>query len=767
MTSASSQPGALAGVRVLDLCGDVGRFATKLLAEAGASVCKVDGWGDRGAPMTDGAAAARGGLLDWWYDGGKQAVAWDPAAIDRLAALAEVVIDDRPPGWFADHGVDPDGWRAANPALVHVSLTPFGADGPRAGWRTSDLVAGALGGVLSVTGTEDAPLNSFGRQNYQFGSFYAVICALAGLQQAHRTGVGAHVDVSLHEVVTASVEHLLFPYVYDDLLPLPKVAVRAGALHWLGAYDVVPARTGAVMVTPTPDSVALFDWLVAEDVPGAAELAGLDIAELLARMPEVMAAIRTFCLRHDADWLFRESQARHVAFGEVQSVPTIAANPQFAHRGFYEPVAWDGPEVRRPAHPFRLRGTQPPPLAPPPAAPSPTADVVAAWEATQTTSSPSPDATFAPGRKPLDGIRVCDLTWVLAGPFCTRILGDLGADICKFQNVERATLVNQDHYPYYPWWNRSKRSALLDFKHPDAVAAIRPIIEQSDVLIENYAAGVVARWGLDWETVHAWNPRLVYVSMSGCGHDGPWQKVISYAPTVHALCGLTYLTNPPDRRDIGCGFSLNDHAAGFAAATAVLQALEARERTGEGQYVDMAQLEVGSFLVGPALTDFLANGRVAEPVGNADAYVPLPLNDVFRCGDGRFVAITAFGDADAASVRSLVGDDLAAWCARRSADAAAEALQSAGVAAGAVQDAEDLVERDPQHAARGFWREWKDHPLYGDRRYEAFPARWSTTDLEPYLRSPYFGEHSFEIYGELAGRTDEEIALGIADGLFS
>lgn len=757
--------GALAGVRVLDLCGDVGRFATKLLAEAGAAVVKVAGWGERGAPMADPDADAQGGVLDWWYDGGKTSIAWNPEAVARLASVADLVVDDRPAGWLNEHGLDLTALRAVNPRLVHVSLTPFGGDGPRADWRTSDLVAGALGGVLSVTGTEDAPLNSFGRQNFHFGSFYAVICALAGLQQARRTRVGCHVDVSLHEVVTASIEHLLFPFVYDDLLPLPKVAVRAGALHWLGAYDVVPARTGAVMVTPTPDAVALFDWLVAEGVPGAAELAGLDIAELLARMPEVMTAIRTFCLRHDADWLFREAQARHVAFGEVQSVPTIAANPQFAHRGFFEPVDWDGPEIRRPAHPFRLRGTPAPPLRPPPAEVTSVEEVAAAWGAVDSPVAAPSDVT--PGRKPLDGIRICDLTWVLAGPFCTRILGDLGADVCKFQNVERATLVNQDHYPYYPWWNRSKRSALLDFKHPDAVAAIRPIIEQSDVLIENYAAGVVDRWGLDWETVHAWNPRLIYVSMSGCGHEGPWQKIISYAPTVHALCGLTYLTNPPDRRDVGCGFSLNDHAAGFAAATAVLQAIEARERTGEGQYVDMAQLEVGSFLVGPALLDFFANGRVAEPVGNADGYTDHPVNDVFRCADGRFVAITAFDDADADRLRTVVGSDLPAWCATLAADDAADALQAAGIAAGAVQDAADLIERDPQHAARGFWRAWKDHPLYGDRLHEAFPARWSTTDLEPYLRSPYFGEHSFEIYGELAGRTDEEIAIGIADGLFT
>jgi len=800
-------PPPLAGVRVLDLCGDLGRFATKLLTELGASTVKPFRWASRGAPMRDPAAAAVGGVADWWFDGGKLAVAARggtatsagtarnhaetvPAALAQLAELADIVVDDRPPGWLAAHGLEPAALRERNPALVHVSLTAFGPDGPRAGWATSDLVAAALGGVCSLTGPADKPLNSWGRQNYAFGGFYAAIAALAGLYQARRLGRGQHVDVSLHEAVTGSIENLFFQFFYHDVLDgLAALAPRQGALHWLGAYDVAPAATGSVMFTPTPSPQPLLEWMLEDGVEEAAEFLALDVTALLPRMAELMALVRSWVVGHDAGWLFEEAQRRHVAFGEVQPPVKVVANPQFAHRGFFADVDWDGPPVRRPAHLVRFGSTPMAAPMPPPAQPSDLDELVTAWSAASPVAEGAGGGERGDDDRPLAGVRVVDFTWVLAGPFCTRMLGDLGADVVRVQNEARSTLVNRPDYPYFSVWNRSKRSALLDMKHPAALDAVRRLVEVSDVLIENYSAGVLDRWGLDWDTVHRWNPRLVYVTMSGCGHDGPWRDVISYAPTVHALCGLTYLTNPADRRDVGLGFSLNDHAAGFAGALAVLAALEARRRTGEGQLIDMAQLEVGSYLVGPALIERFANGVDVEPAGNRDGIVDHVPNDTYRCADGGWVAVTVTEDVQWPPLAALTGhpslsDDaslateagrrarradidaaVATWCAERSADDAMVAMQAAGVAAGVVQNARDLF-ADPQHRARGFWRSFEDHPLFGTRPFDRFPARFSGSDLEPYRRSPYFGEHNFDVWGELCGYTDTEVALGIGDGPF-
>ncbi|MFV0524432.1 MAG: CoA transferase [Acidimicrobiales bacterium] len=800
----SASPGPLAGLRVIDLTDDLGRFATKLLAEHGASVVRRSGAGSRGAPMI----GRRGGVLDWWFNTATVPVEMDldtgggRDVYRRLAAAADVVIESRPVGSLAEAGLDHADLATLNPTLVQVSLTPFGRTGPRAHWRHADLVAAAMGGVLSITGPPEHPLNSWGGQSDNFGGFAAAICALAGVRAARRDGVGQLVDLSLHEVVTGSIENLFMQYFYDDELPeLPALAARQGSLHWLGAYEVVPARTGNVMVTPTPQPENLIGWMVESGLEEARVFDGMSVEDLLADMPALMATMRSFARSRDAGELFTGAQSRHVAFGEVQSIEQVLVNPQFAHREFLvtvdDSVGVDpgpglgldsvGPVVR-PGHLVRFTDTPTAAPVPPVTEPRPVDEILAAWDDDphRMTGETPADPTH-PLARPLDGLVVLDLSWVLAGPFGTRILGDLGADVIKVQTEERATLVNQPDYPYYPVWNRSKRSLALDLKHPDALEAIRPLVERADVVVENYSSGVLERLGLGWSTLREWNDRLVYISMSGCGHTGPWADVISYAPTVHALCGLTFLTNPVDRGDIGCGYSLNDHAAGFAAAFSVLAALEARRRTGRGQYLDMAQLEVGAYLLGPALINTSANRHTATACGNRDGLTDAVPNDVYPCADGRWLAVTASDDAMWARLRDIIssaepelasvelrrihrheiGRAIRRWCDGYEAEKAMELLQGAGVAAGVVQNAEDLAERDPQLAARAYWLE-ADSLVFGPRRHDRFPALWSHTDLAPYRPAPnYLGEASIEVMTEVAGVDPAQVAEGMADGLFA
>lgn len=788
--------GPLRGLRVVEMTGDDGRLAGKLLAESGASVVRL-GPAYSGPTMRDAAVAARGGLLDWWFDGGKDVVpddlSTDPGrdAYRRLVERADLVIESAPPGLLAELGIDHGAFTDRNPGLVQVSLTPFGRTGPRSHWQTSDLVAGALGGVLSVSGTADRPVNPWGRQNLNLGALMAAICGLAGVWDARESGKGQLIDLSMHESITSSIEQIFFQWWFPDALPLPQRALRQGSLHWLGAYVVANARTGACNIAPVPQPESLFQWMAEEGDPEGAELASLPIEEVLAEMPRVMAAIKRFALTKDSGELFTEAQRRHIAFGEVQTIPQVAENPQYAHRGTFRGVeGFD--DVRMPGPYARFHGTEAPAPAPPPSGPAAIEEVLARWSSTDTAPAEGrrhrgPAATG----KPLEGLRIVDFTWVLAGPHANRIMGDLGADILKFQTTERATLVNSPDFPYFYVWNRSKRLVSLDMKRPEALDIIRKVVEQSDVLMENFSAGVLARWGLDYESVKEWNPDIVYVSMSGPGHDGPWSNVITYAPTIHALCGLTYLSNPPGRSDVGPGFSLNDHAAGMTSTVAVLSALEARRRTGEGQHIDIAQMETGTYLIGPALLDHFANGREAEPVGNADPFGQYCPNEVYRCGDREELAITCRNDDEWRRLCETVGwgiNDLAAddalgdvagrfarvdeiderlreWCATRTAADAEAALQDNGVPAGRVQDGGDLME-DPQLVARDFWGT-TDHAVFGDRPYDRFPGLWSGTDLEPYVLSgAYIGEHNFEVYAELAGLDPETIAVGMGDGLF-
>ncbi|MEY2450201.1 MAG: hypothetical protein QOH79_3677, partial [Acidimicrobiaceae bacterium] len=586
--------GPLDGLRVIDLTDDSGRFATKLLAECGASVARL-GQGSNGPAMQSAETAQRGGLLDWWYDGGKRRVSADLDTDEgrshyrRLAEAADLVIETEAPGRLTDLGIDHDDLVGANPRLVQVSLTPFGRTGPRASWQTTDLVTAALGGVLSLSGLPDEPVNPWGRQSFNVASFMAAICGLAGVRAARVTGTGQHIDLAMHEAVCTTVEQLFFQYWFDDVQPYAKVAPRQGSLHWIGAYVVVPAKSGWLMISPAPNVPGLLKWMADEAFEEGRDLIALSLEEVVADVPRLMKTMASFALTRDANSLFHEAQGRHIAFGEVQSVAQVAANPQHAFRRFFRTVAWDGPEARVPGPVARFHGTPVAAPAPPPAAPIELDELARDWG-----SRPSPHATKQELSKPLEGVRVVDLSHVLAGPFCTRLLGDLGADIIKFQTMERATSVNDPNHPYFYVWNRSKRAVSLNMKDPRATDVARRLIEQADVVIENFSAGVLARWGLAYEAVAAWNPAVVYLTMSGCGHEGPWSNLVTYAPTIHALSGLTYLSNPPGRGDVGPGFSLNDHAAGLSAAVSILAERAARERTGGGQHVALSQMETGA-----------------------------------------------------------------------------------------------------------------------------------------------------------------------------
>jgi crotonobetainyl-CoA:carnitine CoA-transferase CaiB-like acyl-CoA transferase len=784
--------GALAGVRVLDLTGESGRLAGKLLAEAGADVLRLR-LGARGASMP-GDAEARGGVLTWWYDGGTRLLPLDlERAADRetfreLARRADILIETQTPGRLAALGVDYADLQVLNPLLVHVSLTPFGRTGPRAHWQVSDLVASALGGVMAVTGTPEQPLHGYGRQAFNTGGFYAAICALAGLHVARERGRGQHIDLSLHQSVISCTEQVLM-YWFFRTYPLfgDGIAKRQAALHWSGLYGVLPSRDGHVMVTPAPNTLGMLQWLVEDGVTGSLLTSPpQDTFEFLQRASEVMDMLRGWAAGKDSATLFEEGQRRHLAFGPVLTVREASENVQLRARNFFAPVDWEGPEVCVPGPMFRLSETPGAPAAAPPEADINAATALADWPQRAPAGPASPSADGPP----LAGVRVLDFTWVLAGPFGTRVLGDLGADIVKLQTEERSQGLHHNEFPYFVMWNRNKRGASLNMKHARAREIFRRLIEKSDVVIDNFSAGVLDRLGVGYEQARQWNPRIIYVAMSGCGQDGPWRDYVTFAPTVHAICGLTHLTSADGRDDVGTGFSLSDHVSGLAAALAVLQALEARRRTGRGQFIDLSQYEVGAWLVGPAFIEFLNTGREPQPVGNRDVFEDFVPNNVYRCTGEDWLAITARTDAEWLELCREIADEelasdenlltiegrrrereridarLSAWAATQDAEAAMRSLQVHGVPAGKVCDARDFAERDEQLAHRE-WVVEVEHAALGRYQLDRFPAEFAVTALGEYVAAPIFGQHQFEVYEELLGMSMEEVAIAIGDGLFA
>ena len=401
--------------------------------------------------------------------------------------------------------------------------------------------------------------------------------------------------------------------------------------------------------------------------------------------------------------------------------------------------------------------------------------------------------------RPLEDVKVLDFTHVLAGPFGTRVLADMGADVVKIMSAVRERGRGEDS-PYSLMWNRNKRSLALDMRREESRVLARRLADEADIVIDNFSLGVLDRWNVGYEIVSETNPGVIYVQMSGMGATGPWSNFVTYAPTIHGLGGLTHLTSVPGRGDIGIGYSYNDHQAGLHAAVAVLAALEGRRSTGRGQRVDLSQFEVGVNFAGLALLDWFGNGRSASPVANRDPYDNNAPHGCYPCAgaasdalvDERWVAIACMNDGQWRRLRDVIGDPewardpalttaagrseasdmldqrIAEWTRGIEAEVVMERCQAAGVPAGVVQTGLDLGERDPQLKLSGFLVEIEEpHPIAGQTYADRLPIYFERTPCDEYRPAPVVGQHNAEVLNEWLGMSEEETRRGEDAGYLS
>ena len=394
---------------------------------------------------------------------------------------------------------------------------------------------------------------------------------------------------------------------------------------------------------------------------------------------------------------------------------------------------------------------------------------------------------------PLAGIRILDFTHVLAGPFCTRLLADMGADVVKIVTDTRPVAAGGPDHPYFAMWNRNKRLLQLDLSRDDAREAARQMALRADIVIDNFSVGVLDRWNIGYDAVAPLNPGVIYMAMSGMGRTGPWSSYVTYAPTVHALAGLTYLTGVPGRSDIGIGFSYNDHMAGLHGAFALLAALEHRRRTGRGQSIDMSQFEVGVGFSGPALLDYFANANPAGPAANDHPWDRLAPQNCYPCaGHDQWIAIAIETDAQwrnlvaamdnpAWATDPALATSEARWHHRRDLDARIaqwttpqdrytlmHRLQSANIPAGAVQTGQDLTQTDPQLQHAQMHLPYPDqHPALGKITTDRLVPQFTQTPTTEYRRPETFGESNAQITRDWLNWTPEETAEAAANGLIA
>jgi crotonobetainyl-CoA:carnitine CoA-transferase CaiB-like acyl-CoA transferase len=407
---------------------------------------------------------------------------------------------------------------------------------------------------------------------------------------------------------------------------------------------------------------------------------------------------------------------------------------------------------------------------------------------------------------PLEGIRVCDLTWVIAGPSATKVLADFGAEVIRVEHGQAVdpirlgrpivgdsgpTLNNSGFFNYF---NRNKKSMLLNVRHPTGMEILKQLIAVSDVIIENFSSGVLDSWGLDYATLSAIRPGIISCSISGFGHSGRDRAFTTWGPTAQALSGLTFTSGLPGKPPAGWGYSYMDHTAGYYGAIAIMMALHHRNRTGEGQEIDISQVEAGMVLNGPAVLDFTVNGRSwrrpGMPPGNRAWQPAVAPHNTYACaGEDRWLALEARNDAEwQALVRAMDEPEWAAeprfatnearlanqdeldarietWTSELEDYEAMEILQAAGVPAGVCQKASDRFERDPQLAARDWWHSLP-HPELGPTDYDGVVPRLALTPGQLRTASPVLGEHTHEILRDVLGLTDDQIAEHEAAGVF-
>jgi crotonobetainyl-CoA:carnitine CoA-transferase CaiB-like acyl-CoA transferase len=393
-------------------------------------------------------------------------------------------------------------------------------------------------------------------------------------------------------------------------------------------------------------------------------------------------------------------------------------------------------------------------------------------------------------RLPLEGVRILDFTWVVAGPVATRILADHGAEVVKVERKNPPPMGNRK-LGLQCDLHRDKLSAAINMGHPKGLELARRLAAKSDIVIDNFSARVMRSWGMDYASLIAVKPDIICISMSGLGHTGPRSSYVSYGPTLQALAGYTRLMAEADGTPAGYGYSYADMCGGYTGALAALVALWNRRRTGRGQFVDLSQFEAVTALVGPMLLDIAANGRTQNPPGYDSQEGPAAPHGVYKCrargdDDDRWLAISVRTEAQWRALVESIGNPpwameakfrtlylrmrnredldglLSQWSASVVAEEAMAVLQRAGIAAGLVSNGADLCARDPQLIHRGFFAPVTSKSGVSTR-VTGIPFTMSVTPGEIRTPGPEVGENNDHILGGILGLSRGEIDELIAE----
>ena len=767
----------LSSYRVLEIGSGVALdYCGKLFADFGSDVIKLEPLsGDplrRMKPVVEGGESG----MFAWLNTNKRSVTESPEVLEALLAGADLLLDGRTPAEVDASALPHDRLRAAYPGLAVTALSWFGDSGPYRDFAATEAVCRALAGLVVLTGPiEGPPILATDGQSGILAGLAAFIASAAGL---YRRADGARrFTISLHEASLGVAEYE-WAIAWDAGASRNRPGVnRFGRNYPVGIYPTKRGMIGVTIVTPG-------QWRAVCAMLGMPELAAdkryaINV-DRLARAAELDALFKPVWLTRSAEEWFERGLEHKLPLAVVPTMAELLEQAVHRGRGAFVPVRIGEAAFEAPVVPLHLKGT--PPRA---GGEAPLAGVDhAIWSVP---ASPRPVTQAPAGRLPLSGVRLIDLTMGWAGPSGARHLADLGAEVIKVEACQypdwwrgtdlRASFIAEQRYEKIPWFqlmNRNKLGITLDLTRPDGAALLKRLVGTANAVIENYSSEVLRKLGLDYDVLKAVRPGLVMLSMPAFGSGNAWSACRAYGSTLEQASGLPSVTgfahHPPTMNQTAYG----DPVGGFNAAAALMVGLLHQQRTGQGQNIDLSQVECMLPLVAAALIEQSATGHVSPRIGNRHpTYVP---HGCFRCaGDDEWVVVAVTDDRawDAlcsvlgredlagmtASARRTREDELEAmigeWTARRAADDAMTVLQTAGVAAG-VAWRPFTLDRDPHLLARGFWHR-VDRPFMGTH-YQSSAAFRGGAGPYPVRRvAPTLGQDNAAVLGGMLGLDAAEL----------
>ncbi len=768
-------------------------FCSRLFADLGANVIKVEA---PGGDPTRGQGPFVGGKVDpeesgmfHYLNAGKRGVVADlsdpegQALLDSLLAGADVFIENTEPSEYASAGLASEGLLARHPHLVVVSISANGRSGPWADRPGTDLTAQAASSLpLAMGMPEREPVRiPFDQADYEAG-FHAFCAAMCALNERESSGQGQGVDISTAQVMAYQVGGMHLVGAKSGRKWGQRGLIMKGSPYPTGFFQ---CKDGFVCIaSQTPKQWEQFLALMGNPKWSKEGQAGNSIYLGLQDAKPADKHFRKWLMEYTREELLEMAVVEGIVMGVAQRSDEVLASDQFAFRNLWSELAVGGERFRIPK-PGYVLGRTPTRIAE--RGPKLGEDTAAL------SASPPPARSLPQGERlnrSLEGVRVLDFGWNWAGPMAGQLLADMGAEVIRVETSKRQDLMRFLDYTSYFFCNnnRSKKSVTINVKDPEGAATLRRLACECDIVMDNFAAGVMAKNGISYDEIVKENPSIICVSMSMAGQQGPLKGMRGFASIATGYSGLELMVGYPDT-GVSTGllpFGLGDTAMAIQAVAGALIALHHRKRTGEGQFVDVSQIDSATAGLGEPLLEYQMTGEVAGPQGNTHAQY-FPHGAFAAQGEEQWVTLAVrdasewkqlcgvlgrdewAGDAslqDAAGRRARAGEidgAIATWLADQDRDEACDALSAAGVPAAPIFD---LDERNahPHFVARGLvW----DHPYEGFDPCKIYGTPWllSATPAELVCPTPALGEHNDAVFKDIMKLGDEEIAKLVEAGI--